>query len=87
MVFYSTDLSVKEAFDYYVQALKDAGWTVTQYKQHNEYTAFVDFQSGEEICMLYVTNQTPKMYPEELQTNKTFVAIQYHLKPQPNIFE
>ena len=85
MVF-ASDQSVTDLYNFYTQALKDAGWTVTQSKQHNADNAFVNFQKGEQLCNVYITVTMPEIYPDKLNLQGAFVRIMYNLKPQPDLF-
>jgi len=85
MVFYTTETSVEDAYNYYVNALKENGWTLTLYKLQNKNSAFVDFQKGDQMCNIYFSGIIPKIYPESLNLSGTFIAIRYNMKPLPEI--
>lgn len=87
MAFYITNMSVTEVYDFYVTALAEKGWTVTSHKQHNQDIAFVDFQKDGQLNNIYVSSSIPKIYPESLNLNGTFVAIRYNLEPLPNTID
>lgn len=85
-VFFVTDQSVTDVYEFYSSALRNSDWTITQSKQHNEDNAYINFQTGEQLLTLYATSNIPAIYPDSIAESGTFVRIMYNLKPQPDLF-